>query len=72
MDAFETQIRSLIAAGHSTVTIAEALNVDISLVRAVAGTATKEDAADMICIMKNIAFDRAARGDVAGRSAGGL
>lgn len=61
MDAFETQIRSLIAAGHSTVAIAEALEIDIGLVRAVAGTANDGDRADMMGVLKSIALDRGAR-----------
>lgn len=55
------QIQALVAAGHTTVAIAEALDVDISIVRAVAGTATEGDAADMKAVLKSIALDRAAK-----------
>lgn len=61
MDAFKSQIHSLICSGFSTVAIAEALEIDIAVVRAVAGTADENDRADMMGVLKSIAFDKAAR-----------
>lgn len=58
MDAFEIQIRTCLAAGHTTIDIAEALGVDIAVVRAVAGATTEGDRADMLGVLKSIALDR--------------
>jgi hypothetical protein len=61
MDAFKSQIHSLISSGFSTIAIAEALEVDIAVVRAVAGTADENDRADMLGVIKSIALDKGAR-----------
>lgn len=61
MDAFAIQIGTLLAAGHTTLEVAEALEIDPALVRAVAGTANADDRADMLGVLKSIAMDRKVR-----------
>lgn len=57
-EPFRAQIEALIAAGHGVGAIAEALEIPAATVRAVAGVATEDDAADMMVVMKSIAHDR--------------
>lgn len=68
-DAFRNQIRSLLAQGHGTDVIADALNVDLTIVQAVAGELSDGDRADMIGVLKSIAFDRAAPAGARARAA---
>lgn len=68
-DAFRNQIRALLAQGHGTDVIAEALNVDLTVVQAVAGELSDGDRADMIGVLKSIAFDRAAPAGARARAA---
>ena len=68
-DAFRNQIRSLLAQVHSTTVIAEALSADLTIVQAVAGELSDGDRADMIGVLKSIAFDRAAPAGARARAA---
>ena len=63
-EPFRRQIEALVALGHGAEAIAEALEIDPAIVRSVAGTATEQDAADMMIVLKGIAQDKSANAGV--------
>lgn len=63
-EPFRRQIEALVAFGHGAEAIAEALEIDPAIVRSVAGTATEQDAADMMIVLKGIAQDKGANAGV--------